>query len=468
MGKELTPSSISSWSAAAVAIGMLASVMILPALLSPGESAVTQQAVDELELGGASGSGTGSDRFADPPGGDVSRPQSPASHQTQPSKIDPAIDRSELQHAEQPLRESIEREPEDARFRMQLIDLAGERTPPRDSDAYRSARSLLPARFIEHETRRFVVLSDADSRWTRLQAERLERAHHQFMRFARQLNLDPLPLRHKLVCILFQDQNDYLEFAAMHDEMNARWVSGYYSPRFDRIVFYNVASGANIHAARQQIAAMDAEVDHLRRQAASARRAGDTTSASQIDERLRGYEYHLREQRERLDSFTTNTIIATTIHEAIHQLAYHTLIQHPAVDYPMWLSEGLATAFETDRPDQAFGPGDDFQDRRQAFASLLRDDRLMPLRKLIAMTSRDGTENERMAVAYAQSYALVTWVFRFRRDELRAYLRLMLSAPRRTLSSEEHIQFFESAFGDVDRLERAWLRHEQARSASDF
>ena len=38
-----------------------------------------------------------------------------------------------------------------------------------------------------------VVLSDASAAWTRHQAERLERAHHQFLRFADRMNLRPLP-----------------------------------------------------------------------------------------------------------------------------------------------------------------------------------------------------------------------------------------------------------------------------------
>jgi hypothetical protein len=62
---------------------------------------------------------------------------------------------------------------------------------------------------------------------------------------------------------------------------------------------------------------------------------------------------------------------------------------------------------------------------------------------------------------YHQSYALVTWMHRFRRNELREYLRLMRAAPQRPLSTHHHVELFETAFGDIDDLERAWLNHER-------
>ncbi len=72
-----------------------------------------------------------------------------------------------------------------------------------NSDMYQQTRELLPQRFLDYETRRFIVISDAAPGWSRRQAALLERTYHQFNRFARRLNVKPLPLRHKLVCVLF-------------------------------------------------------------------------------------------------------------------------------------------------------------------------------------------------------------------------------------------------------------------------
>lgn len=428
-----TDAAPSAWIIAAVALGMIASIALLPTVRSDTSVSTTPQQPVAKQIANSHGAG-----------------------------VDVSIDQGDAAITEHNLRARIEHDPNNDVLRRELIDLIGDRTPKRDSEAYRIARSQLPAHFGEHETRRFLVISDADSNWTLLQAERLERAHHQFMRFAEQLGLNPLPLRHKLVCVLFQNQQDYLEFAATHDGVNARWIGGYYAPSHDRIVFYNVESGASVNQARHQIGAMKDEIDSLRQRAAEAHRAGDRRLVTQIDEHLRRYERHLREQRERLASFTADTIIATTLHEAVHQLAFHSLIQHPHVPYPLWISEGLATVFETNRPNQAFGPAYEHVARRETFSTLLRDNRLIPLRELITVTDRDALGKEPVAAIYHQSYALVIWMHRFRRDELSEYLRLMRGTSPRPLSNGEHIGLFESTFGNIDRLEHAWLRHEHA------
>jgi hypothetical protein len=347
--------------------------------------------------------------------------------------------------------------------RPTIITTASSAPLPRDSEPYRAARSLLPANFLEYETRRFIVLSDTRSDEARRLAENLERAHHQFHRIAGRLGLDPAPLRHKLVCVLFQDHRDYVEFAARHDNVNSRWVAGYYSPRFDRIVFYNVGSAASVNDAHERLAEMREEIETLRRSEVEARRAGDRNAATRINEQLREYEQHMNEQRRRLDRFTVETMTATTMHEAMHQLAFHTLVQHPRVHYPIWISEGLATSFETDAPNRAFGPDHESPHRRERFDRLLDEDRLLPLRDLVKIADLEEDGEERLPVVYHQSYALIAWMYRFRANELGMYLRAMQNAPQRPLTATEHVDFFQEAFGDIDQLERAWLRHEQSR-----
>src|SRR5690606_19572627 len=97
-------------------------------------------------------------------------------------------------------RELLRLDPWDRDALAALEALSASRPLPRESAAYRQSRELLPARFVEHETPRFILLSDAETQWTRTQAGHLERAWHQFHRFARRLDMRPLPPRHKLVC----------------------------------------------------------------------------------------------------------------------------------------------------------------------------------------------------------------------------------------------------------------------------
>ncbi|MHC4416756.1 MAG: DUF1570 domain-containing protein, partial [Planctomycetota bacterium] len=277
------------------------------------------------------------------------------------------------------------------------------------------------------ETRRFVVISDGRPAWSRQQAQLLERTYHQFHRYTRRLGIEPRPVRHKLVCVLFQEYDDYRHFARANDDVSADWISGYYSPKHDRIVFYNIETNPEY--------AWSPPADGPRSQRAVA--------------------------RSRLSEEYQAAATATTVHEAIHQLAFHTRLQSAQIQNPLWISEGLATAFETDRPGQSFGPDCEYAMRREQFDRLLADDALIPLRKLVTYTEMPNDQDDTIAAVYHESYALVTWLSRFRRTEIRAYIDSLRREPPGRPTPQRHLQIFERAFGDVDRLDRVWIRYER-------
>ncbi len=270
------------------------------------------------------------------------------------------------------------------------------------SEAYRAARGLLPERFRETETAHFVVLSEAGRGSTREHAAHLERAFEQVQRFAGTIGAQPRPLRHKLVCVLFSDRAGFAEFAARHDGVSAAWSCGYYSLRHDRTVL------------------------------------------------LDG-----REERG-ADEFAGPRAMATAIHEVAHQIHYQARLQTPHVQYPLWVAEGLATAYETGDPEAAFGPDHDYEPRRQRFLSLVSSGRLIPLRAFVQLDSVPDDRAATVFTVYNQSYGLVTWLARRRPENLGLYLELMLREPPGRPSPQRHLELFEEAFGDVASLEAAW------------
>jgi hypothetical protein len=163
------------------------------------------------------------------------------------------------------------------------------------------------------------------------------------------------------------------------------------------------------------------------------------------------------DERERVAAFTTRVNTATTVHEAIHQLLFHTGVQSATVRYPLWLSEGLATAFETDDPSGAFGPDRHFGPRADRIRELMDADRLLPLHELVAITELGEEPSTTIDVVYHQSYDLVTWLHRHRPDGIR---RCLMAYRRHDPGAGEpdHAAIFEHAFGDVGALERAWRR----------
>jgi len=373
-----------------------------------------------------------------------------------------ALDQGLFAEADELIRRFLVRHPTDDEAHQLLDSMWSERGICADSEPYRKTRALLPERFTEHETARFIVLSDCNLAWTRERAEHFERTFHQFQRFASRLNLRPLPIRHKLVCVLFRSREDYHTFANLHDDVTDPAVAGYYSPKADRIVFYSPQANPSVGRANDQIEGMRRDLESLRARLEEAERL-DPDEARSLRTTVRSREMHLTREEEKVILFIDQTSIATTIHEAIHQLMFHTHVQTPYVQYPVWICEGLATAFETDRPNQAFGPDLEFPLRRKRFELLLKDDRLLSLEALIQMTSLPMRGDDTADIVYHQSYALVSWLARFRKAELAEYLLLMRERKQGRPSAKEHLQIFECAFGDVARVERSWLRYEIGR-----
>lgn len=279
----------------------------------------------------------------------------------------------------------------------------------KESDSYHTTREVLGKSFGEYESEHYLVLSDADREWTRAQLRRLERTYTQFRRYAARMDLHADPLRHKLVCILFQERRAYAEFGRLQDRVFAKWNHGYYSPGHDRVVLFNG----------------EAEAD--------------------------------------ADEFAAHRTIATTVHEAIHQLHYHTNVLNKHVQYPLWSSEGIATSFETTETERPFGPEQEFGPRRERFERLLRQDALIPLERLVQCDRMPDNRRETVFAVYNQSYALVSWLAVHRPSEYRDYLRRMQQAKPGRLDPATHLETFKASFGDPRRVEEAWLREEIRR-----
>lgn len=345
--------------------------------------------------------------------------------------------------------------------RRTTVTLAASGHLSRQSEPFASARAALPARFRVHESRRWVVLSDADHAWTERQMQRLERTAHQFERAMRRLGVRPKAIRHKLVCVLFSDREAYRRFAAAEDRVTDGWVAGYYAPSTDRVVFYHGESNPSVIEARGRLAEMRDETARLTAEIRGALASGDLERADALRAHERRWRSHLVRERARVDAFADEIAVATTVHEGVHQLAFHTGIQSPAVRHPLWLSEGLATSFETDDVNRSFGPDHDGGERRRSFDELLAEDRLLELEELVAIVDVAGADADHVHVVYSQTYAFFTWCFRHRRTELRRFLELV-NDNRRPLTGPRAVELFERAFGDVEKIERAWLRAERA------
>ncbi|HEY2882542.1 MAG TPA: DUF1570 domain-containing protein, partial [Pirellulales bacterium] len=156
-------------------------------------------------------------------------------------------------------------------------------------------------------------------------------------------------------------------------------------------------------------------------------------------------------------------MVATIIHEATHQIAFNCGLQQRLADVPLWVSEGLATYFET--PDLNYGKGwrtigevnpprldlfHQYMNRRPAdsLTTLLIDDK--------RFRNPEGALD-----AYAEAWSLNYFLLRQHAKEYQAYLEVIAAKePLETDSPEERVKEFKSAFGnDLAALDAEFLRY---------
>ena len=315
-----------------------------------------------------------------------------------------------------------------------------------NSEPWAEARERLPT-FRFSSTPHYVLLTDAPQENVKKVLEMLESTHDAFHVDCRRLKLDPAPLRHKLVAILFADKNAYLDFARTVDRVDRKGVAGYYQPQSDRLVIYDIYSSPDLQ-------------QNLKILRDNERKITQSAPANKRTELLQKN----RAERRRLIGQAEDSFLATVGHEAAHQLFFHTGIQDPGQPYPLWVAEGLATVFEVEEAGDEtvgfFADNDRLLKTKRAAAAA---DRLVPLQALV-ITDKPGAGADavsEMKDFYAQSHVLVSWMARFRPTEFRLYLAALKEGihgdPRRRQP------VFESIFGPVAALERVWLRAEARR-----
>ncbi len=335
-------------------------------------------------------------------------------------------------------------------------DLSQAQSPPSESNVLRETTKLLPM-LGKSETKNYIILSDASPTDITTVGSLLEATFKKYLDVCNTLGWQLKPLRHKLVAVVFRDQQDYKEFATKNDKLDKLWAVGYYMPQADRLVLYKSENGDDIKRAMNQIRAQGREVQKAEH---SQQAAGN---ALQSNPNLANTKKQLLAEQDRIHDFAKGSFVSTVVHEAAHQLFFHTDVQRSGASCPLWLAEGLATNFETEQTDIEFGYKVDNWRRRESFKLAYEKDNLIPLQIfLLQERFTNGSDaNEAMGYFYAQAYALTNWLLRERPTEVKLYLESLRDGSFAV--AQDRQKNFEAIFGPVARLERNWVRYEGRR-----
>lgn len=286
-------------------------------------------------------------------------------------------------------------------------DLAAE-PPLAARDVARRVLAELPAGFDVVITKHYVVCYDTSRGYAQWCAGLFERLHEAFVNFWRHAGLDLPGAERPLVVVVFADRERYEAFAAGDLGAAADRVVGYYNLLSNRVTTYDL-TGRDGPGGR----------------GGSPGRAG----------------------LEILASPEAGGLVSTLVHEATHQMAFNAGLHRRLAPVPLWVSEGIATYFET--PDLASGRGW----RGIGGVNRPRADRIVAAGRaprLGALIADDAPfrDPDTALDAYAASWALTAMLVQTRKAEFVRYLGILAAKPPLADDSPgQRRADFEAAFG---------------------
>jgi len=279
----------------------------------------------------------------------------------------------------------------------------------------------LPAGFNVHLTQHYVVCHDTSRDYARWAASLFERLHDTFGNYWTRAGLELGGNDQPLAVLIFADRRDYEAYAARDLGAAAQRVVGYYNLLSNRVATYDL-TGSD----------------------ALPRRSGGSGPAI----------------REILAQPEAAGLVSTLVHEATHQLAFNHGLHQRLAPVPVWVSEGIATVFET--PDVRSSAG-------WRGIGLVNRPRLERFRRTFQpgdverlVTDDNWFRDPQTALdAYAGAWALTWFLMETRRPQFVAYQRIL--SAKRPLEADTPRQRgadFAAAFGmPAADLEPLLLRH---------
>ncbi len=328
------------------------------------------------------------------------------------------------------------------------------------TDSIELAQKLLPKRFKRHMNFRHVILTDAS--WDSLIQIRtaLRRAWGEYRSLARRLGVVLMKPDEKLACIVFNDRQDFLEFSrkTLGESAMLEHAGGYFSPRFNWIVFYEPEHQQMIDYEHQRLDEYQRHIDDSRRN--TSLDDLDPETAERIAETWQTQQDFIDESRKQISTWAENRRTRIAVHEAIHQFTSACGNWEDKDSWPSWLHEGMATSFETSDATLGFGPDKLAIHRDIPFNGLVNSDQLIPLREFVNIDGYGDVDSGALHVFYTQSYGLITWLYEYRTPQLASFLKHLSTEPE--LGGKHDVEaVFEKHFGNIEKLQKRWMKIER-------
>ncbi len=281
----------------------------------------------------------------------------------------------------------------------------------------------LPKGFRIHRTEHYVICHVTSDEYATWCGGLLERLYDGFHNFWKQRDVQLSEPRFPLVAVIFPDQASFAKHGKNEVGQAVNVMIGYYHFGNNRTMMYDLTGAQALRA-------------------------------------VLGPRARRMTVRRTLQHPAAERLIATVIHEACHQLAFNCGLQTRYADNPLWFSEGLAMYFEP--PDVRSRTG-------WRTLGAVNNYRLIQFRQQLAKRPNDRLQRliaddkflrSSPDVAYSESWALTYFLIRARRKQFIDYLHTISKKdPLIWDTPQQRVTEFREAFGDLDKLDRDFLRY---------
>lgn len=284
--------------------------------------------------------------------------------------------------------------------------------------------SELPGFSVLH-TQHYLIVYNTSQAYAQWCGSLFERLHRGFFNYWKTRGWELVPPEFPLVAVVFDSRERFVQYGRPELGDAVQGVIGYYNMRSNRVAMYDLTGADEWKRIRPQIR--------------------NSTHINQI-----------------LAQPEAERTVATIVHEATHQLAYNSGLQVRFAGNPMWISEGLATFFETpdlrnDRGWRTVGSVNRLH--------LTRFRERWPVREPDALL-RLLTDDSRFhntataAEAYSEAWALNYFLLNRYPQQYVTYLKKLAQLkPLEEWSATERMKAFTEIFGDLKKLEEEFTRY---------
>jgi hypothetical protein len=334
--------------------------------------------------------------------------------------------------------------------------------------------------FTIERTAHFRVAYNGDYLYAKTSADRMEDVYRQFIKFFNLRKFHPVPLSDRLEVVLFNNKVTFSAYAKRQSSgfslKAIKNLGGYYSPDINRSHFYDISNTEqHRHTVMQQLSNINKlkeNIEEISRASASSRfkltggesgHDNGTLSSIPRDEAMLVLKSSLKKMVLHYDKIVKGANemnIALCVHELTHHLAFACGIQNNQVHNPKWITEGLATYFESPIYGNWFGPGEVHAEKLKLFITTDQSYMFVTMDELIGDDEMFDLAHDRSSDGYAAAWSLFYFLTEKHHEALFDYMYdLSLKVGTGEYRRFSRLEDFEKYFGKIETLNKQWRNY---------